>query len=58
MSKFSNPAFHLIIRPVGLFLIIGIPLIFQEASANFGLNSSEDIMRGSSSAWIEEDIIQ
>ncbi len=58
MSKCSNPAFHLFIRRMGLSLIIGIPLIFREASANFRLKFSGDMLRGGSSAWMEEDIIQ
>ena len=44
MSRFSNPALHLFIRPMGLSLIIGIPLIFREASANFGMKSSGNIL--------------
>jgi hypothetical protein len=53
MRKFSNPVFHLFIRPIGLSLIIGIPLIFREGSADFGMKSSGDILRGSLSAWDE-----
>ena len=44
MSKFSNPAFHLFIRPMGLSLIIRIPLIFRDASANLGMKSSGNIL--------------
>ncbi len=44
ISKLSNLAFHLFIRPKGLSLIIGIPLIFRETSANFGMKSSGNIL--------------
>ncbi len=44
MSEFSNPAFHLFIRPMGLSLIIGIPLILRETSANFEMKSSGNIL--------------
>ena len=44
MSKFSDPAFHLFIRLMGLSLIIGIAFIFREASANFGMKSSGNIL--------------
>jgi hypothetical protein len=44
ISKFSDPAFHLFIRPIGLSLIIEMPLIFREASANFGMKSSGNIL--------------
>jgi len=58
MSRLSNPALHLFVRPKGLSLLIGIPLVFPEASANFGMKSSGNILGGSSSAWMEEDMIQ
>jgi hypothetical protein len=44
MSKSSNLAFHLFIRRMGLFLIIEVPLIFREASADFGMKSSGNIL--------------